>query len=809
MRILDRLPLALLHLAFVASSAYAQADARSVVLSVRVEADGAPLADARIRVGSAGALTNTVGIAQLRLPVGPVTVTVLRLGYAPDSLRLVLADGRDTLVTFTLTDVAASMSSVVITSARGATRIEETPLRVEALAGEDVAEKTEMRPADVTGFLSEMSGVRVQRTSAASGAAGVRLQGLRPRYTLLLTDGLPLNSATGSGLDILQLPPADLKQVEVVKGPATALYGPAALGGMINLVSKRPAHERDVLVQQSSERGTNAFGWYSERWSPSWGMTALVGGHEQSRRDLNADGWADMPGFSRVEVRPRIFFDGANGAGILITAGLTNETREGGFLPGQLAPDATTYAERYRTRRSDIGMIAHRIVGRSLVQWRVAVASERQAKRYGSDDEHTSRLSGFGEVSVGRQAGAHDLLFGVAAQHDRNDVREAPGLDYRWRTASLFVQDVWRATDRFAVTGSGRVDQHSRFGPLVGPRISALYTLRPGLTARASWASGESAPSPYVEETNAVGVRRISGFAGVRPERAVYASADVTGTSGPFEINFTLFDTCILDAVQSEATGATIAIRNADAPVRAHGTELFAALRLDDFIATALYSFTDSREPVFGGRTMQESPYLPRQSGGLDLTWESEGTGTWIALEGFHSGHQHTRDDPYVRRTASYVVVGLLIGQQLGSWRLFSSIENLTDVRQTRASPLLLTARTTDGRWTTAPWGQLEGRVISMGARWSKQGRPHASHSAPPQPHGTSVGTPLHDPPAAHSRAATDAPSRATASRPPLRTRLVAGDVPRWRSPCPRHRCRARNARAGAASGVRRGWAPA
>ena len=146
MRILERVPLALLHLAFVASSAYAQADARSVVLSVRVEAEGAPLADARIRAGSAGALTNTVGIAQLRLPVGPVTVTVLRLGYAPDSLRLVLAAGRDTLVTFTLTDVAASMSSVVITSARGATRIEETPLRVEALAGEDVAEKTEMRP---------------------------------------------------------------------------------------------------------------------------------------------------------------------------------------------------------------------------------------------------------------------------------------------------------------------------------------------------------------------------------------------------------------------------------------------------------------------------------------------------------------------------------------------------------------------------------------------------------------------------------------------------------------------------------------
>lgn len=493
MRILDRVPLALLHLAFVASSAYAQADARSVVLSVRVEADGAPLADARIRAGSAGALTNTVGIAQLRLPVGPVTVTVLRLGYAPDSLRLVLAAGRDTLVTFTLTDVAASMSSVVITSARGATRIEETPLRVEALAGEDVAEKTEMRPADVTGFLSEMSGVRVQRTSAASGAAGVRLQGLRPRYTLLLTDGLPLNSATGSGLDILQLPPADLKQVEVVKGPATALYGPAALGGMINLVSKRPAHERDVLVQQSSERGTNAFGWYSERWSPSWGMTALVGGHEQSRRDLNADGWADMPGFSRVEVRPRIFFDGANGAGILITAGLTNETREGGFLPGQLAPErirrgvgretgrgARPAVRRRRSARSE------RRSGGSGTRLQVADGVPLRAgclARHGSVRGHRQRSCG--SALAFRSAGGPPRL---GALHTAPRPHRARLLGVRGKCAlAVCGGDQCRrgATDqrvRGRATGASRVRERRRHRHLrtIRDQLHALRHLHPG-----------------------------------------------------------------------------------------------------------------------------------------------------------------------------------------------------------------------------------------------------------------------------------------------------------------------------------------
>lgn len=671
------------------------------------------------------AVTNAVGLTRLQLAPGAIVVHVTRLGYAPDSLAITLRAGEDTLVTFALTDVAERMTSVLISSARGAARIEESPLRVEALAGEDVAEKLEMRPADATGFLAEMGGVRVQRTSAASGAAGVRLQGLRPRYTLLLTDGLPLSGATGSGLDLLQLPPADLRQVEVVKGPATALYGPAALGGMINLVSKRPAHERDVVLQRSGSGGTNGYGWYSERLSPTWGVTALVGGHEQSRQDLNRDNWADMPGFSRVEARPRLFYDGANGSGFLLTAGATSETRDGGFLPGTLAPDATSYAERFKTAKGDIGLIGHRLIGNTLVQVRASAASERQEKRYGADPERTVRGTAFAEVSSQRAFGAHQLLAGVAAQSDRNTVREASALNYSWTTASLFVQDVWQLSSRIGVTGSGRVDQHSRFGALVGPRLSALVTLRPGLTARASWASGQSAPTPYVEETHPIGVRRVIGFDALGPERAQYASVDLTGTTGPLEVNLTLFATRVDAAVQSQTQGASLALANAIAPVRSRGVESFASYKLDDFYATALYSYTDASEPEFGSSTRGEAPYNPRHTGGLDLTYESEGTGTWIALEGFYSGTQRTSGDPFTPRSSPYTVVGLLVAQQMGAIRVFMSLENLTDVRQTREAPLLLAARSTDGRWTTAPWGQLEGRVISIGARWSEQGRPH------------------------------------------------------------------------------------
>lgn len=702
----------------------------AVTLTVRVEAQGGPLEDARVRAGSVAALSNAVGVALLRLPAGTATVVVTRLGFHPESLTVALRAGRDTAVTVTMAETAESLTSVVVTTARGASRIEDAPTRVEVLAGEDVAEKMEMRPADATGFLSEMGGVRVQRTAAGSGAAGVRLQGLRPRYTLMLNDGLPVYGGGGSGLDLLQLPPADLRQVEVIKGPATALYGPAALGGVINLVSKRPGHERDLLVQQSSRGGTNAYGWYSQRFSPAVGLTLLAGAHGQSRQDLNADGWADMPGFERVEARPRLFLEGAHGGSLLVTAGGTRETRRGGFLPGRLAPDGLAYAEQVDTRRADVGVMGHRMLGeRMLLQLRGAANRDQQDRQFGEDPESLRRSTGFGELSLSRQQGAHDALVGVSAQADRNQVRQQPALNYHWTTASAFAQDVWTLAPALALTGSARVDQHSRFGTLVSPRLSARYLLTPGLTARVAWAGGQSAPTPYVEETQAVGVRRVRNFGAIRPERADYASADLTGSRGPFQLIATAFTSRIRDAVTATpgvgAAAGTLQVANALAPVRTRGAELFLETSLRDFYGTVIYSYTDAREPATGSGAASPAPYMPRHAGGIDLTFESEETGSWIAVEAFYTGPQPTAGDPYRASGKPYTVVGVLVAQQVGPVRLFCSMENLTDARQSRIAPVVLPSRALDGRWTTAPWGLLEGRVISLGVRWSAQGKPH------------------------------------------------------------------------------------
>jgi outer membrane receptor for ferrienterochelin and colicins len=97
-----------------------------------------------------------------------------------------------------------------------------------------------MRPANVSMLLHESTGMQVQQTSAVSGNASIRVQGLDGRYTQLLKDGYPNFGNFASGLSILEIPPLDLKQVEIIKGPASTLYGGGAIAGVVNFISKTP-----------------------------------------------------------------------------------------------------------------------------------------------------------------------------------------------------------------------------------------------------------------------------------------------------------------------------------------------------------------------------------------------------------------------------------------------------------------------------------------------------------------------------------------------------------------------------------------
>ena len=699
------------------------------LLRVRVVGDGATLADALVRVGSQRRATAAASPAVLRLAPGAHTVVATKIGYAPDSLVVTLRAGEDTSITLALEAEAVELEEVTVRSTRSERRIEDQPLRVEVLAQEEVEEKLLMTPGDISMLLNESGGMRVQNTSPSLGGANVRIQGLRGRYSLLLSDGLPLYGGQAGSLGLLQVPPMDLGQVEVIKGAASALYGSSALGGVINLLSKQPPAEvpggsRELLLNGTTLGGADAVLFTGGRLGERVGYTFLASGHRQGRVDRDDDGWTDVPGYERVVARPRLFWDNGRGQSLFFTGGVTLEDRAGGTTTGRTAPDGSVYAEDLSTRRFDVGSVGRFVVGEGwLLTTRASGMTQRHGHTFGVDVERDRHSTGFGEVALSR-ATAHGVsLVGVAMQADRYRNRELPAFDFTHAVPGVFAHQEWTPGARLTLAGSARLDDHSTYGTFVNPRLSALGRLGGAWSVRASAGTGFYAPTPFTEETEVTGLARLRPLdATLRAEKARSASLDVGGAVGPFEVNGTLFGSVIDRAVQLRATAGDATrfeLINAAGPTRTYGGELLARYRHEPWHLTASYTYTRSTESDperIDPGARREVALTPRHSLGLVGMWEEEGR-TRVGLELYYTGRQALEDNPYRAASKPYVVTGLLAERRVGPARLFVNFENFTNVRQTKYDQLVLPARAPDGRWTTDAWAPLEGRVVNGGLR--------------------------------------------------------------------------------------------
>ena len=204
---------------------------------------------------------------------------------------------------------------------------------------------------------------------------------------------------------------------------------------------------------------------------------------------------------------------------------------------------------------------------------------------------------------------------------------------------------------------------------------------------------------------------------GLAAERAVSASLDVGRAVGPVELNATLFGSEVREPLMVRATGSgTLELFNAASAVRTYGTDLLGRLHREPFHVTATYTYTRSTEPDPESGTRRAVPLTPRHAAGLVGMWEAEGEGR-VGVEVYHTGRQALDDNPYRETSRPYVILGFLVERRFGRARVFLNAENLLDARQTRFDPLLLPARTPEGRWTTDAWAPLDGRTFNAGVR--------------------------------------------------------------------------------------------
>jgi outer membrane receptor for ferrienterochelin and colicins len=707
---------AIVVLAFVLWPALAGAQSDRAVVRVDVRSASEAVRGAAVVAGTTTQLTDREGRALLTVAPGSIDIVVTKDGYLPSTSTLTLQAGETRDVTIELRRLE---EEVFVTATRSTTRLQDQPLRVEVIDREEIEEKALMTPGSVAMLVSETTGLRVQTTAPSLGAANVRIQGLRGRYSQLLADGLPLYGTQGDSFSLLQVPPLDLGQVEVIKGVASALYGASALGGVINLVSRRPrVAEQQVLVNVTSQTGRDLVGWYAHAPVGSWSWSLLGSYNGQTRRDLDDDGWSDLPSFNRGVARPRIFFDNQKGDTAFATLGVIVEDREGGTLAGRTAPDGRPFEAALATRHLDGGFVGRWLTsGNRVLSLRGSAQRQAQGRVWGDVAEHGTRSAWFAEASLQGVNGRHTWVIGSAFQQDRFTLEEIPAFDYRFSAPAVFGQDEISFGRKWTLGVSARADVHSEYGTLSTPRVSLLARPWPGWTIRLAAGTGAFAPTPFTEETEETGLSRVLPLHGIRAERARGTSVDVTRVLGPVEVTGTVFGSTVDDPLQQRiADQGHVALVNADGPTRTVGTELLVRFRAGEFTALVTHGWTRSTEidPDHGER--RDVPLTPDHAASFTLMWEIEGGGR-LGFEGYYTGRQSLDQNPYRSTGHSYMLLGALAERKLGRMRLFINAENLLDVRQTRDDPLVLRTPRPDGRWTVDAWAPLDGRVVNGGIR--------------------------------------------------------------------------------------------
>lgn len=695
-----------------------QAD--SATVRVMVVAREAPVAQARLEVAGRTVLTDAAGLAIVRVPAGMTDVRASRVGFEPATLALSLRAGQDTTVILELAHGAEELEDLVVSVTRSTRRLGDQPVRVEVIGEEEIAEKVLMTPGDIGMLLNETGGLRVQATSPSLGGANVRVQGLRGRYTLLLSDGLPLHGEGAGGPGLLQVPPMDLGQVEVLKGAASALYGSAALGGAINLISRRPTGERDALLNVTSEGGSDAATWISGVLSPELGWSVYAGWHRQDRRDLDADGWTDLPRYQRVVARPRLHYQGDRGQSLFATLGATFEEREGGTMPARTAPDGQPWAEANRSVRLDAGLSGRAVLDdRTFLTVRASALSQDHRHRFGPREEPDRHTAALAEVAVLRAAGQWVLVGGAALQGAWFRSEAAPDFAYDHLVPGAFGQVEWAPAEAVGIGASLRLDHHSEYGTFASPRLNAVVRPGEGLTARISGGAGYFGPTPLVEEAETTGLSVLRQATPLVAERIVGGSADLTWRRGVLELGGTLFASRVRHPVAATPLAGPdpglLVLANQAEPVLTRGAELLARVHREGLHLTASYTWIHATEQR-DGEARGPVPLNPRHALGLVGMYEWEESGR-IGVEMYAVGTQALDENPYRQESRPYLILGALVEKAWGNARFFVNFENLTGVRQTKTDPLVRPSRGPGGRWTTDAWAPLEGRVVNGGVR--------------------------------------------------------------------------------------------
>ena len=654
---------------------------------------------------------------------GEHTFVVSYLNYQSHSITLIFPlSSNEPLIIYL--EEAFEVEEVTISTTRSSRTIENIPTRIEFLGPEELGEKAVMNSANIAMLLRESTGIQMQQTSPNSANQSIRIQGLDGRYTQILKDGIPLFGGFAGGLSIMQIPPLDLKQVEVIKGSASTLYGGGAIAGLVNLVTKKPIEgspELSLMLNQTSANGTTANGFYAQKFD-KMSLSLYASGNRQNPFDPNEDGFSDIPKVRSLTLTPRIFWYPDDSTTCWFGINTTLEDRVGGDIAViENGPDAShVFTEQNLSQRFS-SQLAFDKTFQNAAQLRIRNGIGYFDREINIPEYQFSgsQIASFSEATYSLEKPETSWIFGAnlfTDQFRENQTDTAQLRDYRNTTLGGFVQNTWDISPVLALESGLRTDYNTSFGPFLLPRFSLLFKLSRELTGRLGGGMGYKLPTIFTEDSEALTFRNILPINQdvTDAEKSVGGNFDINyqtliRSKWTFSINQYFFYTRLNDALvlsQNPAT-QTYFFSNADGPVETKGFESNLKFTYGYFKLFLQYAFTDVR--LNYKNVNNQKPLTPRHSAGAVLVYEQHEK--WrIGLESYYTGRQYLSD---YSRTRDFWIVGFMAMRQFKHVSLFLNFENFVDTRQSKFQDIVIPPFTNP---TFAEiWAPMDGFVVNGG----------------------------------------------------------------------------------------------
>ncbi len=675
-----------------------QAQTSDIQIKVLTEAENEPLMGATVYFEALekGAVTNFDGFAEFtEIPDGQHQIIISFLGF--ETFETSIQIPSNTALVFKLKEGGNQLDAVVLQSSRSTRTVRKIPTRIEFIGAEELGEKAIMNPTNISMVLRESTGIQMQQTSLSSGSTNIRIQGLDGRYTQLLRDGFPLYGGFSSGLSILQIPPLDLQQFEIIKGSSSTLYGGGAIAGLVNMVSKTPDYEPalDIMLTQTQALGSTANVFYSKR-NEKFGVSLYGSGHYQKAYDPEDDGFSNLPKTTSISFNPKLFYYPSEKTTLWFGLNGTYDDRIGGDMTKIESGEngIHQYTEENNSKRLSSQLVYQtKLDAVSSLEFKNSVSffdRNLTVPDFNFDGKQTNT---FTEISYKTASEKTDWIVGAnlyTSNFDEND--NAPlQRDQKDVTFGAFANNIYDLSDNWILETGLRADYNTDFGFFPLPRISLLYKNDSGFSSRIGGGLGYKIPDIFTEEAEYINFENVLAIdkSTIDAERSYGVNFDVnyqTRLSDEigFSINQLFYVTAINDGLLLNSTdNGLFQFENAPDEIFSKGAETNIKFTYKDFRWFLNYALIDTKLNYLPGNP--QKPLTAKHNAGSVLMYESK---KWrIGYETFYTGKQFLSNGT---ETTDFVTMGLLVMRNFKLGSVFVNFENFTDRRQSRFSPLVL-----------------------------------------------------------------------------------------------------------------------